>query len=267
QRVPPFTASPGLTPAGTCIAICAIPKVAEGSGRYHGLVSPETMIECAARLLRFADALEEGAHVDPRVSLLRYGVEAVVMLAGAMDRDASMAGHEGPSSADADELRHQGDKVIKFACALGFDAVDEACDSEEEITTSAAPAAPTRRKRRLEARTPSNKRPRRLGFGEEEEEEEEEEDEVEAGEPDESDLRRRLRCSSTGKLLYRGRVKEGSNCPANIAKKLELLAEREPVGIVKMLAASSETPGGLPAVLREAEGLRDLEVLVKNLGG
>ncbi|CAN0322620.1 unnamed protein product, partial [Ectocarpus fasciculatus] len=67
-----------------------------------------------------------------------------------MDRDASMAGHEGPSSAEADELRHQGDKVIQFACALGFDAVDEACDSEEEITTSAAPAASTRRKRRLE---------------------------------------------------------------------------------------------------------------------
>ncbi|CAB1102309.1 unnamed protein product [Ectocarpus sp. CCAP 1310/34] len=76
-----------------------------------------------------------------------------------------------------------------------------------------------------------------------------------------------LRWNIYGVCIRRGRVKEGSNCPANIAKKLELLAEREPVGIVKMLAASSETPGGLPAVLREAEGLRDLEVLVKNLGG
>lgn len=36
-----------------------------------------------------------------------------------------MAGHEGPSSADADELQLQGDKVIQFACSLGFDEVDE----------------------------------------------------------------------------------------------------------------------------------------------
>jgi len=102
---------------------CCSCQVAEGSGRYHGLVSPETMIEYAARLLRFADELEEGGH--PRASLLRHGVEAVLTLVGSIDRDASMAGHEGPSSTDADELRHQGDKVIQFACALGFDAVDE----------------------------------------------------------------------------------------------------------------------------------------------
>ena len=81
------------------------------------------MIEYAARLLRFADKLEVGGH--PRASLVRYGVEAVQTLADSIDRDASMAGHEGPSSADADELRHQEDKVIQFACALGFDAVDE----------------------------------------------------------------------------------------------------------------------------------------------
>lgn len=97
--------------------------MAKGSGRYHGLVSPETMIECVARLLRFADELEEGE--DPRASLVRYGVEAVLALHGSIDRDASMAGHEGPSSADADELRHQGEKVIQFACALGFDPVEE----------------------------------------------------------------------------------------------------------------------------------------------
>ena len=83
------------------------------------------MIEYAARLLRLADELEEGSDVDSRASLLRYGVEAVLTLAGAMDRESSMAGHEGPSSAEADELRHEGDKVIRFACALGFDAVDE----------------------------------------------------------------------------------------------------------------------------------------------
>ncbi|CAM9725977.1 unnamed protein product, partial [Ectocarpus sp. 13 AM-2016] len=107
-------------------------QVPEGSGWYHGLVSAETMIEYAARLLRFADELEEGADVDSRVSLLRHGVEAVLTLAGAIDRDSSTAGHEGPSSADADELRHQGDKVIQFACALGFDAVDEDSDNEEQ---------------------------------------------------------------------------------------------------------------------------------------
>ena len=81
------------------------------------------MIECLARLLRFADELEVGGH--PRASLVRYGVEAVQKLADSIDRDASMAGHEGPSSADADELRHQGEKVIQFACAFGFDPVEE----------------------------------------------------------------------------------------------------------------------------------------------
>ena len=84
------------------------------------------MLECVARLLPFADELEEGAHVDPRVSLLRHAAEAVLTLASCIDRDASTAGHEGPSSADAEELHRQGDKVIQFACALGFDAVDEA---------------------------------------------------------------------------------------------------------------------------------------------
>eukprot|EP00903_Cladosiphon_okamuranus_P005758 g5710.t1 len=108
------------------------------------------MIEYAARLLWFADELEAGDHVDSRVSLLRHGVEAVLTLAGSIERDASMAGHEGPSSADADELRHEGEKVMQFAYALGFDAVDEAPDSEEQITTSAAPAAATRRKRKRE---------------------------------------------------------------------------------------------------------------------
>lgn len=49
-------------------------QVAEGSGRYHGLVSAETMLECVARSLLFADELEEGAHVDPRVSLLCHAV-------------------------------------------------------------------------------------------------------------------------------------------------------------------------------------------------
>ncbi|CAM9594863.1 unnamed protein product, partial [Ectocarpus sp. 8 AP-2014] len=88
-----------------------------------------------------ADELEEGEDVDSRVPLLRHAVETVLTLAGSIDRDANMAGHEGPSSADADDLRHQGEKVIQFACALGFDAIDEAFDSEEEITTQAAPAA------------------------------------------------------------------------------------------------------------------------------
>eukprot|EP00903_Cladosiphon_okamuranus_P017889 g16462.t1 len=118
------------------------------------------MIECVARLLRFADELEEGE--DPRASLVRYGVEAVLTLAGSIDRDASMAGHEGPSSADADELRHQGEKVIQFACALGFDPVEEPCDSEE-ITTSATPAAHTRRRRKREvpaANGRSSKKPK-----------------------------------------------------------------------------------------------------------
>ncbi|CAN0397898.1 unnamed protein product, partial [Ectocarpus sp. 12 AP-2014] len=147
------------------------------SGRYHGLVSPETMIECVARLLRFADELEEGE--DPRASLVGYGVEAVLALDGSIDRDASMAGHEGPSSADIDELRHQGEKVIQFACALGFDPVEEPCDSEEEITTSATPAAPTRRRRKRESSRRAGKK-HRLSFGSEQSDQEEEDKEATA---------------------------------------------------------------------------------------
>ena len=85
----------------------------------------ETMLGPVAHLLRFAEDIEEGAHVDPGVSLLRHGVEAVLTLAASMERDACMAGHEGPSSAETDELQYHIDKVTRFACAFGYDAVDE----------------------------------------------------------------------------------------------------------------------------------------------
>ena len=81
------------------------------------------MIEYSARLLRFADELEEGAH--PSAALLRYVAETFLTLAGSMDRDTGKAGHEGPSRAEADELRRNRDKMIQFACTLGFDTFGE----------------------------------------------------------------------------------------------------------------------------------------------
>ncbi|CAN0388528.1 unnamed protein product [Pylaiella littoralis] len=143
------------------------------------------MIECVARLLRFADELEEGE--DPRASLVRYGVEAVLTLAGSIDRDASTAGHEGPSSADADELRHQGEKLIQFSCALGFDPVEEAPDSEEQITTSATPGAPTRRRRKRESSRRAGKHRLSLGSEQSDQEEEDKEPSRKRGRADEDD--------------------------------------------------------------------------------
>lgn len=67
--------------------------------------------------------------------------------------------------------------------------------------------------------------------------------------------------------IYKGRFEEGSVCPPRVAKKLREEAARSPVGIVQMMAATSDMVGGLGAALREAVGLEGLKVLVEQLGG
>lgn len=56
-------------------------------------------------------------------------------------------------------------------------------------------------------------------------------------------------------------------CPPLTERKLRAEAARPPVGIVRMMTATSHVVGGLPAALRKAIGLKGFEILVKHLGG
>ncbi|CAN0406107.1 unnamed protein product, partial [Laminaria digitata] len=74
---------------------------------------PPDQYDSVNRVLRFADALDESPRDDPclagQLSPLRALADHVLTLVGAMDREASRAGHGGPSRAEADELEIQQD--------------------------------------------------------------------------------------------------------------------------------------------------------------